>query len=167
MFEHNDTAQMTEETAIITKSMVIKGDLNTEGSAEIIGTVEGNLDVKGKLVVTGAIKGNSKAEEIFADGAKIEGEVVSNGAVKIGKDTVIKGNVTASSAVLAGAVKGDIDVNGPVVVDSSAIIMGNIKSKFLQINNGAVIEGMCSQCYAEIKPIDFFGEEKTSTKSKK
>ena len=63
---------------------------------------------------------------------------------------MIIGNVTSSSAVIAGAIKGDIDVQGPVVVDTSAVIMGNIKSRSVQINNGAVIEGFCSQTYADI-----------------
>ena len=62
--------------------------------------------------------------------------------------------------MIAGAVKGDIDVKGPVILDSSAIVMGDIKSKSVQINNGAVIEGMCSQCYAEVNPTSFFEELK-------
>ena len=62
--------------------------------------------------------------------------------------------------VIAGAVKGDIDVRGPVILDASAIVMGNIKSKAVQINNGAVIEGMCSQCYADVNPTAFFDEYK-------
>ena len=77
-------------------------------------------------------------------------EIVSTGTVKIGAGSVIIGNISASSAVIAGAVKGDIDVQGPVVVDTSAVIMGNIKSRSVQINNGAVIEGFCSQTYADI-----------------
>ena len=63
---------------------------------------------------------------------------------------MIIGNVTSSSAVIAGAIKGDIDVQGPVVVDTSAVVMGNIKSRSVQINNGAVIEGFCSQCYSDV-----------------
>ena len=59
----------------------------------------------------------------------------------------IIGNISATSAVIAGAVKGDIDVNGPVVVDASAVVVGNIKSRSVQINSGAVIEGTFSQCY--------------------
>ena len=47
-------------------------------------------------------------------------------------------------------IKGDIDVQGPVVVDTSAVVMGNIKSRSVQINNGAVIEGFCSQCYSDV-----------------
>ena len=61
--------------------------------------------------------------------------------------------------MIAGAVKGDIDIMGPVILDSTAIIMGNIKSRTLQINNGAVIEGLCSQCYAEVNPMSFFEKE--------
>ena len=104
----------------------------------------------GKLVVTGQINGNSSASEIFMDTAKIEGEVSSSGTVKVGAGSVIVGNISATSAVIAGAVKGDIDVQGPVVVDTSAVVMGNIKSRSVQINNGAVIEGFCSQAYADV-----------------
>lgn len=103
-----------------------------------------------RSTVTGTINGNSAASEFFADVAKVEGEVVSSGTVKIGAGSVIIGNISAASAVIAGAIKGDIDVQGPVVVDTSAVVMGNIKSRSVQINNGAVIEGFCSQCYADI-----------------
>ena len=149
-----------DETAIITAGMTITGDVASEGSMEVIGTINGNIDVLGKLNITGSITGNSKAAEIYADNAKITGEVVSEGAVKIGQSSVIIGNITAKSAVIAGAVKGDIDVRGPVILDASAIVMGNIKSKAVQINNGAVIEGMCSQCYADVNPTAFFDEYK-------
>ncbi len=151
---------VSDETAVITQGMVITGDIISEGSMDVIGTIIGNIEILGKLNITGSIQGNSKASEIFADNAKITGEVVSEGSVKIGQSSVIIGNITATSAVIAGAVKGDIDVQGPVILDTSAIVMGNIKSKSVQINNGAVIEGMCSQCYADVNPTSFFDELK-------
>ena len=87
------------------------------------------------------------------------------GSGKIGQSTVIIGDITASSAVIAGAIKGDIDVKGPVILDTSAIVMGNIKSKSVQINNGAVVEGLCSQCYADVNPSAFFDEFKKTAKA--
>ena len=48
---------------------------------------------------------------------------------------------------------------GLVVIDTSAVIMVNIKSRSVQINNGAVIEGFCSQCYAEIDGEGLFGNK--------
>jgi len=154
------TREAADETSVITAGMTITGDIASEGSVEVIGTVNGNINILGKLNITGNVTGNSMAAEIFADNAQITGEVVSEGAVKVGQSSVIIGNITAKSAVIAGAVKGDIDVQGPVVLDASAIVMGNIKSKAVQINNGAVIVGMCSQCYADVNPSSFFEDYK-------
>ena len=154
----NSIAEGVDETGVIPNGMTVTGDIQTNGSLDIMGTVKGNVTVAGKLNITGNIEGDSKADEVFADGARIIGEVISNGSIKVGQSSVIKGNMSATSAVLAGAVKGDIDVKGPVVLDSTAIIMGNIKSKSIQINNGAAIEGLCSQCYAEVSPSSFFTE---------
>lgn len=147
---------VSDEVAVVTAGMKIKGDMTSDGSMDVIGTVEGNIDIWGKLNISGKIVGNSKAMEVYAENARITGEITSEGSVKIGQSSVIMGNIYAQSAVIAGAVKGDIDVHGPVILDTTAIVMGNIKSKSVQINNGAVIEGMCSLCYADVNPTSFF-----------
>ena len=149
---------ISDEVAVVTQGMKIKGDMTSDGSLDVVGTIEGNIDILGNVI--GTISGNSKVSEIYAENAKITGEVRSDGSVKIGQSSVIIGNIFANSAVIAGAVKGDIDVHGPVILDTSAIVMGNIKSKSVQINNGAVIEGLCSQCYADVNPTSFFEEFK-------
>ena len=140
----------SEENAIITEGMTITGNLESTGSVEVRGTLNGDVRCNGKLVVTGVINGNTQSAEFFADNAKVTGEILADGSVKVGAGSVLIGNITATSAVIAGAVKGDIDVRGPVVADTSAIVMGNIKSRSVQINNGAVIEGFCSQCYSDV-----------------
>jgi cytoskeletal protein CcmA (bactofilin family) len=144
------------ETTYITKGTKIKGDLETDGSVDIIGKVEGNVICQGKLVVGGEVLGGITAGEIYANNAKIEGDVKSYGSVKVGVGSMIIGGIEGESAVIAGAVNGDIDVKGPVIVDSTAVIMGNIKSRSVQINNGAVIEGFCSQSYSDIDVKSFF-----------
>lgn len=146
----------SDEVSTITKNVTVNGDMETDGSLDLLGTVNGNVKVLGKLNVTGSINGNSEAAEVYAQRARITGDITSLGSVKIAAESVVRGNIYATSAVIAGAVKGDIDVKGPVVLDASAIVMGNIKSKSVQINNGAVIEGLCSQCYAEVSPSNFF-----------
>ena len=150
---------VSDEVATITKMMTLNGDIESHGSLDVIGCVNGNISIRGKLNVTGVIKGNSEAAEFFAQNARIDGDISTTGPIKVGQDTVIKGNLYATSAVIAGAVKGDIDVHGPVILDSTAIVMGNIKSKAVQINNGAAIEGLCSQCYADVSPKAFFAEQ--------
>ncbi|MBQ5430326.1 MAG: polymer-forming cytoskeletal protein [Lachnospiraceae bacterium] len=151
------SAPASDEEAVITAGMTITGDLDSTGAINVEGTINGNVRCNGKLTVTGTVNGNSTSAEFFADQAKIQGEVATSGTVKIGVGSVVVGNIAASSAVIAGAVKGDIDVQGPVVVDTSAVVMGNIKSRSVQINNGAVIEGFCSQAYADVDVSAVFG----------
>ena len=155
-----DEDAIADETAVITAGLSVKGDLDSIGSIDLFGSVEGNVSCRGKLTVSGSVTGDSKANEVFANSAKIDGNIEAKGSVKIGQGTVIVGNITATSAVIAGAVKGDIDVRGPVIIDSSAIIVGDIKSKTVQINNGATIDGRCSQCYSEINTASIFDIKK-------
>lgn len=156
----SDEDAIADETAVITAGLSVKGDLDSIGSIDLFGSVEGNVSCRGKLTVSGSVTGDSKANEVFANSAKIDGNIEAKGSVKIGQGTVIVGNIIATSAVIAGAVKGDIDVRGPVIIDSSAIIVGDIKSKTVQINNGATIDGRCSQCYSEINTASIFDIKK-------
>lgn len=140
----------SDEVAEITKGTSITGNIMSDGSINVYGKIIGDVTCKGKMVITGMVQGTSMASEIFANNAKIEGDVKSSGSIKIGNGSIIMGNVYATSAVIGGAVRGDIDVHGPVIVDATAVVQGNIKSRSVQINNGAAIEGFCSQCYADI-----------------
>lgn len=149
------------DTTYITSGTYIKGDIETDGSIDVIGAVRGNITCLGKLIVGGTVEGDIHAGDVYAGQARIIGEVVSDGAIKVGAGTVIEGNVTATSALIAGAVKGDIDVNGPVIIDSTAIVVGNVKTKSVQVNTGAVIKGYCSQDYAEVDFDKLFDSGKT------
>lgn len=153
----SSTNVASDENAVITKGMTITGNLESTGSINVEGTVNGDITCNGKLVIAGYVEGNSNSSEFFADSAKVVGEVNTTGTAKVGVGSVVIGNIVATSAVIAGAVKGDIDVQGPVVVDTSAVVVGNIKSRSVQINNGAVIEGFCSQTYADVDVEGLFG----------
>lgn len=148
--QRTELEQMSDETAVITAGLVVSGNLDSVGSIDIFGTVNGDVTCSGKLTVSGTITGFTDANEVFANNAQITGDIQAKGSVKIGQGTVVIGDITATSAVIAGAVKGNVDVNGPIVIDSSAVIVGDIKSKSMQINNGATIDGRCSQEYAEV-----------------
>ena len=154
--EKNEIASMNttdipaDEITEITKGTAIEGNIICEGSMNVNGKIKGNVACRGKLVVCGTIVGASRAAEIYTNNAKIDGDVTSDGSIKIGNGSIIIGNVYGTSAVIGGAVKGDIDVHGPVVIDGTAVVQGNIRSRSVQINNGAAIEGSVSQCYAEI-----------------
>lgn len=141
---------------VITKGTTINGSIISDCSLDVMGTINGDIECLGKLTISGKVTGNSLASEVVVNTDRLEGSVVSEGAVKVGLGTVVIGDITAASAVFAGAVKGEIDVKGPVVLDSTAIIKGNIKAKSIQMANGAVMDGFCSLSYADLKIDDIF-----------
>ena len=163
--EHMDILDddSVEETAVITAGLTVTGNLDSTGSIDIYGTVEGDVSCMGKLTVSGVVRGAIGANEVFANDAQIEGDIHATGSVKIGKGTVIIGDLYGTSAVIAGAVKGNIDIEGPVIVDSTAIVVGDMKFKTVQINNGATIEGRCQ--YRGSVPEESFCKGRTKSRT--
>lgn len=143
----------------ITSGTTIRGGISSDGSLEVMGVITGDVECQGKVSIIGQVSGNVIASEVYVSTQRLEGSLSSEGTVKIGVGTVILGDIDATSAYIAGAVKGDIDVNGHVEVDSTAIIKGNIKAKSIQVNNGAVVDGYCSLNYAGVNLDDFFDEK--------
>ena len=141
---------------VITKGTTINGSIISDCSLDVMGTINGDIECLGKLTISGKVTGNSLASDVVVNTDRLEGSVVSEGSVKVGVGTIIIGDITAASAVFAGAIKGEIDVRGPVVLDSTAIIKGNIKAKSIQMNNGAVMDGFCSLSYADLQIDDIF-----------
>lgn len=154
----NDSGEMynSEETTVITKGTTINGGIRSDTSLIVKGVIEGDVECQGKLTITGRVAGNSTASEIYVNTPRLTGNLVSKGSVKVDVGTVVIGNISSASVVVAGAVKGDIDVNGPIIVDSTAVIQGGIIGKSIQINSGAVVDGTCSLKYADVDLDSFF-----------
>ncbi len=144
------TQEDKEAVTVITKGTTINGSIISDCSLDVMGTINGDIECLGKLSISGRVTGASMASEIYVSTDRLEGNLNSEGSVKISLGTVIIGDVSGTSAVIAGAVKGEVDINGPVVIDSTAIIKGNVKAKSVQMNNGAVLEGFCSLTYASV-----------------
>ena len=140
-----------DETNIttITEGTELEGNIKSDSNINVNGLVVGDVTCAGKLVISGSITGTINAGEIYANAASVEGNMTSEGSVKVGVGSMVVGNIVAKSAAIAGAVNGDIDVQG-------AVIMGNIKSRSVQINNGAVIEGFCTQSYSDVDVNEIF-----------
>ena len=145
-----------EGVTVITKGTTINGSIISDCSLDVMGTINGDIECLGKLTISGKVTGNAMAAEVYVNTDRLEGNITSEGCVKIGLGTVIIGDIVATSGVIAGAVKGEIDVKGPVVIDSTAIIKGNVKAKSVQMNNGAVLEGFCSLAYASVEIDNIF-----------
>jgi len=146
----------SNDFSIVSKGSVVHGGIDTNGSIEINGVVEGGVKASGELILSGSITGDVEALIISVNAGKIRGNVKAYNGIYISEDSILIGDIESAEAEIGGAVKGKIDVNGPVVLKSEAKVLGDIDCKSVQINNGAVIEGKCSQKYSDVSPSAFF-----------
>jgi len=87
------------------------------------------------------IKGTIRfANELIFDG-KIEGEIISEGALVIGKNAEIRGEVKTKSVTVHGAVIGNITVTERVELKASSQLTGDLKATRIIIEEGATFVG--------------------------
>ncbi|GEM_PF-1251858 len=98
---------------------------------------------------------NTEVKSILAQGLKIEGNLKSEGKIRIdgevlgdvtgdtiifGSTAVVKGKVQASKVVLMGKLEGDLKADS-VEIMSTAKVKGEVLAKELSIEKGASVEG--------------------------
>lgn len=90
------------------------------------------------------IHGNLKfSNDLIIDG-KIEGEVTSDGALTVGENAKMKGEIKTKSVTVFGKVEGNITVSGRCELKSNAELLGDIKAGTLSIEEGATFMGTSS-----------------------
>ncbi len=72
---------------------------------------------------------------------RIEGEIISQGDVVIGKSGSVKGNLHVKSITLAGTVQGNIQAKDRIELKSTARLLGDIKAKRLAVEDGVTFVG--------------------------
>jgi cytoskeletal protein CcmA (bactofilin family) len=99
------------------------------------------------------------AETVVATAMRIEGELKSNGNIRIdgivsgkvqtsqdlmiGPSAQIDADLIASNAIIAGVVKGNVTVKNSLVIEETGRILGNIACARLDIRGGAIFVGNC------------------------
>jgi len=103
---------------------------------------------------------NGPAETVVGPSVKIQGDLNSEGNVKIegqvsGKvktsqsvfvipGAKIAADVIAGNAVVGGEIQGNLKIGGHLVLQSTAKIMGDITCTVLRVEDGAQFSGKCS-----------------------
>jgi cytoskeletal protein CcmA (bactofilin family) len=112
---------------------------NSDATKTEGGTSSINLIGAG-TVVEGDIKSNG---DIRIDGNVI-GNIVSKAKVVVGATGSINGNVTSQNADVSGSIKGKVTVNELMFLKSSANIQGDIVTGKLVVEVGATFTGTCN-----------------------
>lgn len=103
-----------------------------------------------ELEVIGTIKTSGSVQ---IDG-RVEGEVISQGDVILGKSGSVKGNLNVNSISVSGTIQGNITAKDRIELKSTARLMGDIKAKRLAVEDGVTFVGK-SEVNPTGQPIKF------------
>lgn len=90
------------------------------------------------------IDGNIKSTGTVRVDGKCTGDIVTNGAVIIGEDAFINGDITAINVSLGGRVEGNVKCSGVVEIMLKGALIGDVEAVELSIQKGAVFNGRCN-----------------------
>ena len=85
--------------------------------------------------------GTIECEQDFYVAGRFEGTIVTYGVLHVYAEGVVKGKVKAKDMVVAGKIQGEIEVTNRLKVKNSASLEANINTRFLDWEEGAVLEG--------------------------
>jgi cytoskeletal protein CcmA (bactofilin family) len=87
------------------------------------------------------IKGNVRFQDALVVDGKIEGEIVSDGALTIGEPAKIKAEIKTRSVVVYGKVHGNIIATERVELKKDSEVLGDIRTAVLSMEAGATFVG--------------------------
>jgi cytoskeletal protein CcmA (bactofilin family) len=93
--------------------------------------------------LTGTLKFDT---ELIFDG-KLDGEIISEGTLILGKNAVVKGEVRTKSVTIHGTVNGNVTVQERCELKSNAELLGDLKAMRIIIEEGATFIG-----HSEVTP---------------
>lgn len=89
------------------------------------------------------IKGNLKFTGELTFAGKLDGEIQSEGALTLGDEAVVRGNINVNSVVLRGKVTGNASAKEKIEIKAKAELFGDIRASKLVIEEGATFVGKC------------------------
>jgi cytoskeletal protein CcmA (bactofilin family) len=128
------------------------------------GTVTETI-IAADVQITGTVKSSGGVQ--FH--GKLDGELISEGDVTIGKGANIKGNISAHSVAMSGTIKGNITAKDRIQMLATAQVNGDIKAKRLTVEDGVTFIGRSdvnpsgpAAAASEPPPASFSSESKLS-----
>ncbi len=87
------------------------------------------------------IKGTLKFQNDLVFDGKIEGEIISNATLTVGKSANVQGEVKSKSVIILGSVQGNIDAAERVELKATAQLIGDLRAGRIVIEDGATFVG--------------------------
>src|SRR5580698_2947137 len=102
-----------------------------------------NTSSRNALSTDVEIKGNLKFTGELTFAGKLDGEIQSEGALNLGDEAIVRGNINVNSVVVRGKITGNASAKEKIEIKSKAELFGDIRASKLVIEEGATFVGKC------------------------
>jgi len=136
--------QEEPSATVISRSMVIVGEIMSSGDIDIYGDVKGSVKTDGDIKATGKVAGDMSGNSFTLNGCTVQGNITAHGHVTIGLNTVVVGDIVADSIKVNGKVKGNLNIARMSEFLENALLAGDVRSQTISMSQGAKLHGNVS-----------------------
>ena len=129
----------SDALTIVSKSMVIDGNIASTTAVAVNGRVNGNITTTKELGVSGLVIGDSKAEVASFNNAKVQGNVASVDQITVSDGSIILGNLSSNHVSIDGKVKGLIKAASVADFGENALVVGEVITGAIHMKENARI----------------------------
>ena len=131
---------LDQEETVITKGVIIEGNIRTTSKLTIMGEVTGNVTSTADLVIKGKVGGSIEGNNVMLSQCEVKDTVTAQNEISISSMSVVNGDIKSGSVVSNGTVYGNINANKVVLSEESKTI-GDVVCKTIRISEGASLKG--------------------------
>lgn len=142
-YSAKQSSYSSDASAVVSSTMVIRGDVDLETSLVFAGKIVGNVTCKDTVEskTGGSIEGNLTSLSADFVGGSVKGNVSCEERIVVDEASVIEGDLSAKDIVISGKVVGEVKASGSVKLTHSANIKGDLHAATVSIEAGARLDG--------------------------
>jgi len=133
------TAGVSDNISIVSESMVVDGNIDSETAIALNGRVNGDIVTTNDMGVSGLVVGDIMAENVHFQHAGIRGNTKASGVISAENESIVDGDLTANNVSVDGKVKGTVRANGVVEFKRNALIVGQVMAGSILMDEAARI----------------------------
>lgn len=142
-YSAKQSSYSNDSSAVVSSTMVIRGDVDLETSLVFAGKIVGNVTCKDAVESKngGSIEGNLSSLSADFVGGTVKGNVSCEERIVVDEESVIEGDLIAKDIVISGKVTGEVKASGSVKLTHTANIKGDLHAATVSIEAGARLDG--------------------------
>lgn len=109
-------------------------------------SLEDNLNAPAETVVGPSVKiqGDLNSEGNVKVEGQVTGKIKTSQSVFVNPGAIIAADILAGNAIIGGEIQGNLKISGHLILQSTAKIAGDITCAVLRVEDGALFSGKCN-----------------------